>query len=504
MDTIAMQLPMIQAKPEVTVARKPEGTSGKQKGLFKAVLDKTQSKDPAGVLEENKVDSAPLQVPQDGLPVLANLNGMSFVLATAQMAGLALPLEPSVTEVPQLSVTGELDGSIQALVAGSESQTLLTNNSSLALSPQSLVSLQRMFKEQGAAPLTTSTTATENGALTFEQKTSLLSPSLSSVPSGLQPNSQGIPPITTNEATGSETNVGIASAKSMPFLVESGLEIIPNIAEPAHIDNISSIPETTTGFPMAQSHFAAPPVETKVQTSPLQDDVLPTITAQIAVPSTVPILQNDMGQANAKPKESADKLSEPALQVEVVVGQKLVQVQQDQENTTQDSIFQANHTLSEVRQIKSGDSTFEVLPTAQTTDQHNIVAQVVDRARLYLRPANNSEMVLQLRPEHLGELTLKISVENGLVSAAFHSDNREVRQAIEASLPQLKQELTQQGIKLDNVGVFSGSDQFFDNGQRSTQQQQIPLRKSTREFLQTLESAEEAPVRATEGVDYRV
>lgn len=145
----------------------------------------------------------------------------------------------------------------------------------------------------------------------------------------------------------------------------------------------------------------------------------------------------------------------------------------------------------------------ESTPVMRT--QQDIYNQIVERARIYVRPGENSQMVLQLRPEHLGELTLKVTVDNGMISAAFHSDNYEVRQAIEATLPQLKQELSQQGIKFDNVGVYHGSNQFFDNGQRSPQHQPpIPTRKSPRAFMQAVESVEEITSQATEGVDYRI
>ena len=111
--------------------------------------------------------------------------------------------------------------------------------------------------------------------------------------------------------------------------------------------------------------------------------------------------------------------------------------------------------------------------TAPQTD-YDIPRQIVDQARL-IRRAADTEMVIKLKPEHLGELTLKISVtESGAVSASFHSPHAEVRTAIENSLVQLRQDLSNQGIKVDSVEVFSGlgSELPQGQGQQAYQNQQ--------------------------------
>lgn len=103
-------------------------------------------------------------------------------------------------------------------------------------------------------------------------------------------------------------------------------------------------------------------------------------------------------------------------------------------------------------------------PTQPQTD-YDIPRQIVDQARL-IRHATDTEMVIKLKPEHLGELTLKISVtESGAVNASFHSPHAEVRTAIENSLVQLRQDLNNQGIKVDSVEVFSGMGSELPQGQ---------------------------------------
>lgn len=106
----------------------------------------------------------------------------------------------------------------------------------------------------------------------------------------------------------------------------------------------------------------------------------------------------------------------------------------------------------------------------QVRDPYNVMQQIVDQAKL-IRSNENTEMVIQLNPKHLGELTLRVSVStNGAVNASFHTDNPTVRGLIESSMIQLKQELQAQGIKVNNVEVYSGLSQDFFAGSQAGQQ----------------------------------
>ena len=92
----------------------------------------------------------------------------------------------------------------------------------------------------------------------------------------------------------------------------------------------------------------------------------------------------------------------------------------------------------------------------QTNRTYNVPQQIVEQAKL-LQNGQNSEMIIKLNPEHLGELSLKVSVNgNGGVTATFHTDNAQVRAILETSMIQLKQQLNEQGIKVDSVEVQTG------------------------------------------------
>ncbi len=121
-------------------------------------------------------------------------------------------------------------------------------------------------------------------------------------------------------------------------------------------------------------------------------------------------------------------------------------------------------------------------------------------------------MVINLKPEHLGQLTLKISVDNaGALNAHFISDNAQVRAIIENSLIQLKQELSDAGIKVENVQVYSGlSDGGLMNGQGGGAWQNQQQRQNQRRIdFSKLEDEVNATTPQNEsetddGVDYKV
>ena len=177
------------------------------------------------------------------------------------------------------------------------------------------------------------------------------------------------------------------------------------------------------------------------------------------------------------------------------------------EATANNALFQS------IMEKQSGAKSFEAVvsqPQQQPAqaDSYGVASQIVEHAKLISRP-QNTEMIIKLKPEHLGELTFKIAVEQGTLTATFHSTNPEVRSIIETSLPQLKQELSNQGIKLDNVGVFAGMDQFLSGEHRGGQQYQqseIPLsRRHNTDFAETVtEVLQTEPVINDGGVDYRV
>lgn len=147
---------------------------------------------------------------------------------------------------------------------------------------------------------------------------------------------------------------------------------------------------------------------------------------------------------------------------------------------------------------------------------YQIPQQIVEQARL-LRRGTDTQMVINLKPEHLGQLTLKVTVSaDGAVNASFHSNNAEVRTIIANSLQVLRNDLNQQGIRVDNVDVYAGLDGGLpqqDSSQQGWQQQSQQhqhfhsAQESAEAFEDESELAEALQAQReakAAGVDYRV
>ena len=91
-----------------------------------------------------------------------------------------------------------------------------------------------------------------------------------------------------------------------------------------------------------------------------------------------------------------------------------------------------------------------------------VIDQVIQKIQLDIK-GEYGEIRLQLKPEHLGELKIKIATDNGIVSATFLAESHTVKNLIEAGLPHLRQQLMQQGLNVQDVFVQVGGGSSHGN-----------------------------------------
>lgn len=72
--------------------------------------------------------------------------------------------------------------------------------------------------------------------------------------------------------------------------------------------------------------------------------------------------------------------------------------------------------------------------------------------------SRTNEMVMQLAPEHLGKLEIRLKKEGDRLLGRFRVDSREAKEAIDAQLPQLRESLAERGIHLAELTVFVRGD----------------------------------------------
>ncbi len=158
-----------------------------------------------------------------------------------------------------------------------------------------------------------------------------------------------------------------------------------------------------------------------------------------------------------------DMSGESAEQNQQPMQSGMPQLAPTHENISFETTVRTAETPAQPASVQTGTppiQTEQAAPAAEVPQRpqtdYEIPRQIVEQARL-LRTLNDTQMIIRLKPEHLGELTLRVAVgSDGAVQASFHSDNAHVRSVIENSLVQLRQELNTQGIKVDRVGVYTG------------------------------------------------
>lgn len=91
-------------------------------------------------------------------------------------------------------------------------------------------------------------------------------------------------------------------------------------------------------------------------------------------------------------------------------------------------------------------------------DQNEIIKQINNSIKTSIK-TDFSEIKLMLRPDFLGELSLKISTEKGVITAQFLVENQKVKEIIESNFNELKNILNEQGIQVSQLEVSVNDNQ---------------------------------------------
>jgi len=220
-------------------------------------------------------------------------------------------------------------------------------------------------------------------------------------------------------------------------------------------------------------------------------DGLEVVESEGQLQQNMPVMNGQQSMTNGQGQQQGSQLQGEASFDVVVPGQ------QNSKNVENDSA--ANQGLSFQQNLDNQIGANQKVEgnaaqTNQTRETYNVPQQIVEQAKL-LQRGTDSQMIIKLNPEHLGQLSLKVSVNgNGGVTATFHTDNAQVRAILETTMTQLKQQLDEQGIKVDNVEVHTGLPDGQlpqDQGQQGFYQQQGQQVRSQQADLQDFEESSE-------------
>ena len=95
-----------------------------------------------------------------------------------------------------------------------------------------------------------------------------------------------------------------------------------------------------------------------------------------------------------------------------------------------------------------------------------ILKQIAEGAKLSLTDKSKGEMVIDLKPPNLGKISMQVLVDKNAVTAKITTQNTDIKDIIEANINQLKDSLSQQGIRVDSLMVSVDNGGLFENGHR--------------------------------------
>lgn len=374
--------------------------------------------------------------------------------AAADNAASELPLETVASDTKQQQTVN-----LQTLLPQSEAETAQNKNFLAMLSGQTL------SKENSGGTIT--------AAATQETVDTIAKPLDVSSPLALLNVNNANKGATVLEAQlNNSTNLplnSVVAASSLTSEIASSNSNLENLASPAAIASVQPQAQVTANTLVAAT-ANADTAENNV--SDLIGD------ADLTVEDAEPLRVMSHGAADNAASNSFAEENSNGGEGEKALAKEVASLPSESETNNVETAA-ASRTESHIssfqqhlqENISAPKGTESVKTPDAPTDNFDIPKQIVEQARL-IRRGEDTQMVIKLNPEHLGELTLKVSVtSNGSVNASFHSDNTAVRTIIENSLVQLKQELNDQGLKVENVDVYAALDSDLpqDQGQQAWQ-----------------------------------
>ena len=142
-----------------------------------------------------------------------------------------------------------------------------------------------------------------------------------------------------------------------------------------------------------------------------------------------------------------------------------------QNDTTEKSIF-TEHTFQQtVQTIRTDNITAApttAVPQNVVFNTLDVIRQVSEFTRVMYQ-GDTTSMEMQLNPENLGKIYVQVTAKEGVFTAHLAVQNEIVKEALENQTIQLRENMNQQGIKVEAVEVTIASHEFERNLEQNQQ-----------------------------------
>lgn len=130
------------------------------------------------------------------------------------------------------------------------------------------------------------------------------------------------------------------------------------------------------------------------------------------------------------------------------------------EQTDESNAFAAQNPLNAQNNIQTeATQTTATTSTFSSAETQNIMNQIMDYMNIQMS-AETTEVNMQLQPESLGTLQIRISAKEGVMTAQFTTASEAVKSVLESQMVMLQQQFDQQNIKVEAIEVTVQTHQF--------------------------------------------
>lgn len=230
-------------------------------------------------------------------------------------------------------------------------------------------------------------------------------------------------------------------------------------------------------------------VSEKIQDTDNQTDEMPATDDDIVTVVTDKTTDGSVaGQYADGNSDSADgNTEEEAEESDLAADQRKADILS--EKVSDNNAGKATFTVDNgIRNVQTPETPFSAVSQASgKVDILDIIQQVTEQLKVSMT-SDETSMEMQLNPENLGKIYVNVSQKNSQITAHMMVMNEVVREALESQLGNLRETLSQAGVKVDAVEVTVASHEFEQNLEQNSskeqkQQEQSGSFKSTRKNI---------------------
>jgi flagellar hook-length control protein FliK len=160
------------------------------------------------------------------------------------------------------------------------------------------------------------------------------------------------------------------------------------------------------------------------------------------------------------PEAQQASQTQPSQQTLQIQPQQMRQTEQVQHQVQPEvrAVWEGEGLKIELVNPKTGEklqTTYETIPQRmqERINEFEVVRQVIAQAKFITTPTGEQKMTLQLRPEHLGQVDLRITLNHGEMQIHARVESVTAQSALETHIGLLREGLEKHGITLERLEV---------------------------------------------------